>query len=157
MTRDESALDDRRIPAVALLLGAGGLIPFVAGAALPAFEIQALAPWEGIIRGALTAYAGLIASFLGGVRWGLGLRDADPDRSAILLIGSVIPSLVAWTAMILPPPHDLTLLIALFLVLGIADVRLVARGEAPRWFGTLRLGLTVGVVGSLVLALALGR
>lgn len=146
--------DDRRIPVSALLLGAGGLLPFFALAVALLFDLSAFAPWDRLIRGALAAYAALIASFLGGVRWGLGLAERDPARQAALFVGAVLPSLAAWVAMALPRPHDLSLLIVIFLGLAVADVRLAMTGAFPRWFGTLRLGLSVGVIGSLVLALA---
>jgi len=146
--------DDRRIPVAALVLGAGGLVPFFMLSVAPLFDLSAIAPWDRLIRGSLAAYAALIASFLGGIRWGLALEERDAARQAVLLAGSVLPALVAWVAMALPRPHDLTLLIALFLGLAVADVRLAMKGGIPRWFGTLRLALSVGVIGSLVLALA---
>lgn len=150
----ETASDDRVIPPVALLLGAAGLIPFLVPALALHFDLSAIAPWDRMIRGGLAAYAALIASFLGGVRWGVALRAAPGGMRNALFVLSVLPSLVAWVALALPRPHDLSLLIALFLGLAVADVHLAARGDVPRWFGTLRLGLSIGAVGALILTFA---
>ncbi len=150
----ENASDDRAIPTPALLLGAAGLIPFLLPALALHFDLSAISPWDRMIRGGLAAYAALIASFLGGVRWGVALRAGPEAGRTALFVVSVLPSLVAWIALALPRPHDLSLLIALFLGLAVMDVRLAARGDVPRWFGTLRLALSTGAVGALILAFA---
>src|SRR3990167_1974488 len=62
-------LHDPNDTALARTLGHAGLIPFVLLAALLWLVDAALQAWVAI---ALTAYAALIASFLGGVHWGIG-------------------------------------------------------------------------------------
>lgn len=148
--------DDRDIPRWALILGLAGLLPFL-GLTL-AYAMQ----WEtrfgltpGYARDVLVSYGAIILAFLGGIRWGVGLRHGDSAHAAKMFIVSVVIPLGAWVALFLPKPHDLTWLIAIFLVVGVADVALVTKGHAPRWFGTLRTILTVGVVGCLIAALAL--
>ena len=146
--------DPRTIPLAALLLGAGGVLPFaaLAVAALLGLEWRyGFAP--GTARTGLIAYGAVILSFLGGVRWGIGLRHGDEHQTGLLVV-SVLPSLAAWLALMLPRPHDFTLLIACFLALAVADFAMVRRGHAPAWYATLRLLLTAAVVLVLIVALA---
>ncbi|OGA98107.1 MAG: hypothetical protein A3E25_10250 [Burkholderiales bacterium RIFCSPHIGHO2_12_FULL_69_20] len=83
----------------ARLLGHAGLLPFVLGALL---VWVGLAPdLHAFVTLALSAYAGLIVSFLGGIHWGLAFRHSAPPAS--LFIWGVVPSLVAWLAVIMPP------------------------------------------------------
>lgn len=143
--------DDNKIPLSALLLGLLGLIPFLSP------SLALLIPYDPYELGArafhmmLVTYAALIASFLGGVRWGNAL--AKPHRHGLDFTVSVIPSLVAWLALATPRPYDLVVLLGVFLMLGVGDVGLAMRGHAPRWFGKLRVILTTGVTASLLLAL----
>ncbi|MHB2166851.1 DUF3429 domain-containing protein [Alsobacter sp. R-9] len=147
--------DPRSVPPDALLLGAGGVLPFaaLATAALLGLDWRYGLPHD-TFRQALVGYGAVILSFLGGVRWGVGLRPGHPDRVRLLAV-SVIPALAAWVALVLPRPHDLALLIACFLALAVADVSMVRRGHAPGWYATLRLGLTAAVVLVLIVALAM--
>lgn len=143
--------DDKKIPLIALVLGLLGLIPFIS----PVIAI--LIPYDPFEMGMrafhmmLVTYAALIASFLGGVRWGNALEK--PHRHGLDFTISVVPSLIAWLALAMPRPYDLMILLAVFLMLGIGDVGLATRGHAPRWFGKLRVILTTGVTISIVLAL----
>ena len=142
---------DNKIPLIALILGLLGLIPFLSP------SLALLIPYDPYELGArafhmmLVTYAALIASFLGGVRWGNALEK--PHRHGLDFTVSVIPSLVAWLALATPRPYDLVVLLAVFLTLGISDVGMAARGHAPRWFGKLRVILTTGVTLSLLVAL----
>lgn len=133
-------------PPSALGLGAAGLVPFVGLAAL---VIAGGAELMGIAaRPALLLYGAIIASFLGGIRWGLaaarglGLRDYGL---------SVLPSLLAWAALALPAPWDLRGMGLLVLGWGLVDQDLPRRGIAPIWLGRLRLALS-GVAGLSLLA-----
>lgn len=142
---------EKNIPLIALVLGLLGLIPFIS----PVLAL--LIPYDPFDMGMrafhmiLVTYAALIASFLGGVRWGNALEK--PHRHTLDFTISVIPSLIAWLALATPRPYDLVLLLAVFLMLGIGDVGLATRGHAPIWFGKLRVILTTGVTLSLLLAL----
>ena len=90
-------------------LGYAGLIPFVGLAGLM---------WlvEGDVHAfvamALSAYAATIAAFLGGIHWGMGLPLDAPARRFHLVWG-VIPSLVAWVALLMPAFAGLPLLAVL--------------------------------------------
>lgn len=152
--RDTAQDDPRAIPLSALLLGAAGVLPFaaLAAAALLGLEWRYGFP-PGMARTGLVAYGAVILSFLGGVRWGLALKHGAEHQTGLLVV-SVLPSLAAWLALMLPRPHDLTLLIACFLALAVADFAMVRRGHAPAWYATLRLLLTAAVVLVLIVALA---
>lgn len=151
--------DDRQIPVVPLWLGLAGAIPFVALSGLiilPHFDVSSGVP-DRLLHHALLTYAALIASFLGGVRWGLSFA-APKSRQSTLFIVSVCPSLVAWLALAVPRPYDLIVLITLFLCLLVLDIHVVQQRLVPRWFGSLRLILSFFVVLSLLgpLAIELG-
>lgn len=159
---DHPLHDDRTIPAMALWLGLGGAIPFVGLSGSMLLQYLGLIPDlelpERLFYHLLMTYAALIASFLGGIRWGLALqREAPAAIANRLLWVSVIPCLIGWAALALPRPYDNLVLLGLFLWLVMIDVRLVLRGLAPRWFGMLRIGLTALVLASLVVALLVSR
>jgi Protein of unknown function (DUF3429) len=152
-------VDDRPVPAVPLWLGLAGAVPFVGLSALivlPHFDIN-LGLAERFLHHALLTYAALIASFLGGVRWGVAFT-APSYRQSSLFVVSILPSLVAWLALALPRPYDLVLVLTLFLCMLVIDIWLVRERLMPRWFGSLRLLLSALVVLSLLgpLALELG-
>ena len=90
-------------------LGYSGLIPFV-GLAL---AIWLLPAHQARVTSALLGYGATIASFLGAIHWGLTMRDPQGPNTSRLIWG-VVPSLVAWLALMLPTLHGL-LLIALLL------------------------------------------
>jgi len=146
--------DDRAIPPTALLLGAAGVLPFVvlALAALLRLEDRVALP-PGLARAGLVAYGVVIVSFLGGVRWGVGL--SRPDKATWMFVVSVLAPIAAWGALFMPRPHDIAILVGCFLVLGVSDVMLAAQGAVPRWYGTLRGILTTAVVAVLIFALAM--
>lgn len=141
-----------RIPTVPLLLGLGGLVPFAGLAALLASgRSEALGLPADTVRAALVAYGALIASFLGGIRWGAALREGDGGAARDLIL-SVAPSLLAWGCFALPSGGRLPALAALIGLWSFVDQDLARRSLAPRWFGRLRAILSTGAA----LALALG-
>ena len=145
------------IPPVPLGLGAAGLIPFVCLAVLLLIGAHDILGWTaGGMRTALLTYGAVIASFLGGIRWGLALTQPDPARAVRDFVLSVIPSLLAWSTLAFPAPWDLRALGALILILGLVDQDLVASGNAPPWFGRLRLGLSLRAGLALLIARAAG-
>ena len=151
----------RRIPPAPLVLGLGGLIPFwglalgLLAGGMPAYQgmPRALARLSADrLDLALAAYAAIIVSFLGGIRWGFAVREGD--RGSQYAIG-VTPSLLAWAALAAPEPWRLVSLGALLIVLWPLDRGLVRDGVAPAWFGRLRMILSLGA-GTAVLVGALG-
>ena len=124
---------------LALRLGHLGLLPFVVGALLVWLvggrDVEAHA-W---ISFAVSAYAALIISFLGGIYWGLGFRQAEP--SAQPFVWGVLPSLGAWVALVMPAYAGLVLHGVMLIVCYLVDRRLYPALGAAAWL-TLRFRLS---------------
>jgi Protein of unknown function (DUF3429) len=142
-------------PKTPLFLGLGGLVPFVGlslalatGFVIPGFE-------DGdSMRVALVGYGVAILSFLGGVRWGLAIKQSEDggskaDRDFII---SVIPPLVGWFAWFQTSPADLWWLALAHVLLGLLDYGLACRIVVPEWYGRMRLALAGIAALSLMLA-----
>ena len=151
-------MDERR--AVNLLTLAGG-IPFV-GLTLWTFTDIAYSIRVDVAVVLLMLYAALILSFLGGVRFGMEVRDPVPGAAANL-VWSVVPSLLAWFLLAVSYASAMAsnmdgigwgfALFALAFVLQfIWDSASVRAGEMPAWFGAVRRRITLIVVPSLLLA-----
>lgn len=146
-----ASADLRRAPAPFALLGAGGLIPFVAGA---------LACWFGpegdrsVILHWLVGYAMVILSFVGALHWGIVMMDAAATERDRWLgaLWSVMPALVAWSALVLPSIFGLRLMAGTFVLQLYMDRQIAQRHPVPGWFVPLRLRLTLVGVASLVAA-----
>lgn len=108
-------------------------------------------PWRDQTVLLLATYAAVILSFLGGIRWGLGMvtRDGGSPRD---LIASCAPPLLGWAAIFVPVPYGFALFAAAFAAQGAWDAFAVQSGIAPRWFGSVRTLLTALVVAAMVLA-----
>jgi hypothetical protein len=119
-------------------LGYGGLLPFV-GLALGAWL---LAPGQQALAAqALLGYSASILSFLGAIHWGLTMRN-PAGQSAGLLVWGVVPSLVAWLALLLPVSTGLLLIAALLWVCFVTDRAVYPRMGLRAWL-PMRLLLTV--------------
>ena len=123
-------------PGWALSLGYAGLIPFAAGA-LALWGALGLPPPVAALG--LAAYAAMIVSFLGGIHWGLAF--AHPPAPALLFGWGVVPSLVAWLALLLPPPTGLSVLAAMLVLSYAVDRRVYRRHGLAQWL-PLRLHLS---------------
>ncbi|MDX2290558.1 MAG: DUF3429 domain-containing protein [Hyphomicrobiaceae bacterium] len=135
------------VPAAALWLGWLGVMPFAALPLAGALGIDV--PFAGW-RWALVVYGAVILSFMGGARWGLAMAEAGRNNSALLarrLAISVTPALWAWATVLVggATAHSLLALIAGFALLLAYDLVGARDGSAPRWYGVLRLRLTVAV------------
>ena len=105
---------------------------------------------------ALVTYSAVILSFLGGIQWGLALRDdpATENGRAQALGWSVIPSLAAWGVLWLPSSLSQVVGAAFVLLCAWgADVHFSRRGIVPGWFLVLRTTITA-LVGATLLAAA---
>ena len=121
----------------ARVLGLAGLLPFIAGAAaLVGLQAPGLQAWAAT---ALVAYGALIATFLGGIHWGLAMRGVQPI--SVRLGWGVSPSLLGWVALLLPVSPGLWLLAALLVTCYAVDRKLYASAGLSGWLG-LRLQLT---------------
>ena len=127
--------------ATAKRLGYAGLIPFVLLAALLWTVEVDLRPWLAI---ALTSYAALIATFLGGIHWGIAAEQPKSERSFHLIWG-ITPSLVAWLALIMPAYAGLPLIAVLLAVCYLVDRKTYPPAGWAAWL-PMRLTLTVVAV-----------
>ena len=114
-------------------LGHLGLAPFVLGALLIWVSVwTGLAPdLHEFVTMSLSAYSGLIVSFLGGIHWGLAFRMTAPP--AMLFIWGVVPSLVAWLAVMMPPYAGLVVHGVMLLVCYAVDRRVYPVQGAAQW------------------------
>lgn len=130
-------------------LGYAGLIPFVFGALLMFLVADDVQPLVAI---ALTSYGAVIASFLGGIHWGLALRENVALRTFHLIWG-VTPSLFAWVSVVMPAYAGLPLLGVLLLACYLVDRRTWPSAGLRHWM-TLRFRLTLVSVLSCLLGAA---
>jgi hypothetical protein len=132
------------IPHVALVLGLAGLIPFVASAAA---SLVADTVTSQLALKSLAAYAAVILSFLGGVRWGVLLPERARFDSYGPAVISVLPSIIAWCALLLDTRGMLVLLLIGLLAQYLIDSEWSPLGQGihfPRWYPRLRLLLSAG-------------
>ncbi|KQP50424.1 DUF3429 domain-containing protein [Methylobacterium sp. Leaf108] len=138
------------VPLIAVVLGLGGLIPFIGFAALSLSGNDGGLGTIGLSpRLILSAYGAVIASFLGGIRWGAAAAREGGNADYVI---AIVPSLVAWAALAIPAPWDLRVLGLLVLGWGLVDQDLVRRGLVPLWLGRLRLVLSSVAGVSLLVA-----
>ncbi len=132
------------VPATAIWLGALGLLPFGGTALAAAFLDHRYGVWA---MAALMAYGAVILSFLGGIHWGLAIAsDAGNGTLPRRLVVGVVPSLVAWAGLLLPPRVGLLVLAAGFAAILYVDFRAARIGEAPPWYPRLRGPLSAVVL-----------
>jgi len=136
--------------APALILGIGGLIPFVGLASLAGFGPDA---WHDYSLLALSCYGAVILTFVGALHWGYALkRPAFEGEAWLQYAFSVAPALLAWLSLLLPVSAALRLQAASLLVCYVFD-RVSARSDpVPAWFLKLRAALTAFGAASLALA-----
>lgn len=139
-------MQETRMPSLRLpwWLGLAGLLPFVM-----ALAGSWLAPGFGQVLAirAFLYYSAVILSFLGGIHWGIAMMVEAPGSATFRrrLMVSMVPSLIAWPALLID-----AMLGAWALMAGFAGVRLYESldgGRAlPGWYGRLRTWLTLAVV-----------
>lgn len=112
----------RRPSPAAWALGLAGLIPFVVGVAAMRWPGLLPSPVPGGAAGALAAYGAVIVSFLGGIHWGLAMSGAG-GQTPLRLAWGVVPSLLAWPALLLPPAWSLAVLAAALVLCFMVDRR----------------------------------
>ncbi len=133
------------IPRLPLLLGLAGLLPF-----LVTSSAAWLAPmvWQVIAIKAFVYYSAVILSFLGGVQWGVamagGSPEASPFRRRMLL--AMVPSLIAWPALLLHPVDSAWVLAAGFVLVRLHELSREGRALLPSWYQGMRTLLTLVVL-----------
>ncbi|XP_022068607.1 transmembrane protein 69-like [Acanthochromis polyacanthus] len=141
-----------KAPKPALYLGFSGLIPFLSAPLLMA-ATQSFYPE---VAYAQMVYGASIVSFLGGARWGFAIPEGSPAQPDWMNLGnSVVPSLVAWLALLC---RDNIAEGALVVIMGLGlslhyDLTLLP--GYPAWFKAMRTILTLVATFSLVATLAL--
>lgn len=142
-----AALHDPDDRALATTLGHAGLIPFALLTALLWLVNVEVQVWVAM---ALAAYAALIASFLGGIHWGIGwlagqqasLRgEAGHHFQRNHFLWGIVPSLLAWPGLLMPAFAGLPWLGFVLIVCYLADRTLYARAGLQSWL-TLRFRLS---------------
>ena len=121
---------------VAKRLGTLALLPFVTGAALVWFVRSDAHPHVGA---ALSAYAAVVIAFLGGVHWGFGFMEPVPEPR--LFLWGVVPALVAWLAVLMPPHAGLVIHGVMLAACYLVDRKVYPVQGAAAWL-TLRFRLT---------------
>ena len=144
------AKTQQRIPTPALVLGLAGLLPFLISAFLT-FGADVKSSAMGLLS--LGTYGAVILSFLGGIRWGLIVNNKAQLQKWSPLAWSVVPSLIAWPALLLPSRYMLSVLAVGFVFQYAMDNEAIKAKKMPLWFGRLRLILTTGAVLSLLAGL----
>ncbi len=100
---------------------------------------------------ALKAYGATITSFLGAIHWGLAMQVPSERTPVFHLVWGVVPSLLAWLALLLSPSAGLVLLaVSLGLCFAI-DRATYAQFKLHHWL-PLRLQLTMVAASSCLLA-----
>lgn len=133
------------LPRLPLALGLAGLIPFVTTAAMAWWAPLA---WQVVSIKAFLFYGAVILSFLGGVQWGvaMSLESAESAGFRRRLLLSMVPSLIAWPALLLHPYSGAWVLAAGFLLVRLHEAGRDSRELQPAWYQTLRTLLTMAVV-----------
>lgn len=130
-------------------LGYAGLAPFLLLTALMWLVDAELLPFVSV---ALGGYAATIVSFLGGVHWGIGFMK-DEAEPRFHLIWGVVPSLIAWIALMMPAYAALPLLGLVLLACYLVDRKTYPPAGLAQWL-PMRLRLTVVATLSCVLGAA---
>jgi len=144
------------IPRAALLLGLAGLIPFLWGAltlvsdGAAGFGLQTFGP-RFVAPYVLLSYGTVILAFMSGVLWGFATK-AEGQVAATGYALSVLPALWAFFFVGGGPISAAIYLIVGFIGLLGLDWLFWKQGLAPAWWMTLRVMLTVVVVGCLAMA-----
>lgn len=140
-----AAMPDVALPATVAWLGYGGLVPFLVLAPASVLDENHAVYWAD----GLFAYGAIILSFIGALHWGFALSlgatssEAARTRRNGCFAWSVVPALMAWLALLLPPLLASLLLIAGFIAHYRQDRRLAAVADLPPWYMPLRLRLSV--------------
>lgn len=145
------------VPVLISALGNAGLVPF-AGLCLLMWVVneQAL-PYVAL---AMVAYAALIASFLGGIHWGVvwlhhvkspGLSELDKKTAKQHLVWGITPTILAWPGVLMPAFAALPWLGMILVACYLVDRKLFPATGLDTWL-TLRFRLSIASAFSCFLA-----
>ncbi len=143
----------------AWILSLAGFIPFCALSILIYVNGDAH-PLSSLFLDMFKIWSAIILSFLGGIRWGAAISGASFDSQLTheeqfanphILFFSILPSLGALLALLLPSIYCIPVLMVCFCLQGVWDSFSAVRGDLPKWMGSLRIVLTVLVVAAHIL------
>ena len=138
--------------ALAVRLGFAGLVPLIVLslwlAGIPVDHV-----WREMTIRLLTGYAAVVLSFLGGMRWALAVAGAYAETRRDIAI-SVVPALLGWAVMFIPPHFGFVLLAVAFAAHGAWDALAGQSGIMPAWFVRQRTQLTAAAVITMIIAFA---
>ena len=121
---------------IATRLGALALVPFALGALLVWVVRPEAHPYAAT---ALSAYAAVVVSFLGGIHWGFAFRQPAPAPR--LFVWGVVPALVACVGVVMPPYAGLVIHGVMIVVCYLVDRKVYPQQGAAVWL-TLRFRLS---------------
>jgi hypothetical protein len=133
---------------IAHRLGYLALAPFVVGAVL---VWPATGAWHAATALALSAYAAVVLSFIGALHWGMAF--ARPTPTARPFVWGVIPSLVAWVAVLTPLRAGLCIHAVMLAICYLVDRATYPALGAAAWL-PLRLRLTIVATASCLVGAA---
>lgn len=131
-----NAAESKGLNPIAERLGYLGLLPFVLGTLLVWLVREDAHPY---VTAMLSSYAAVIISFLGGIHWGLAMRQSIPSPQPF--VWGVVPSLGAWIAVVMPAYAGLVVHGVLLIVCYLVDRRSYPALGAGAWL-TLRFRLS---------------
>lgn len=138
------------LPPHAAALGYAGLVPLV-GCAL-ALLIAGEPPLRHVVERVLIGYGAVILAFLGGVHWGLVLREQS-ERAATMLAIGVMPALAGVASTFIAFEMAVVVQVALFGGFWLYEHRVLGPALLPAPYLALRRWLTLIVIAALGLAL----
>ncbi len=140
-------------PTIVLLLGYGGLIPFI-GLAL--ISLISIFP-RPFVESAIFYYAATILSFVAALHWGFAMtiKSLSEKEQTRRYLWSIIPPLLAWVALLMTPSICALILIGGFIAHLWQDLRFnkLTEVDLPEWFIPLRIRLTTVAVTCLTVLL----
>ena len=144
------------IPKTPLALTLSGVLPFV-GLAFAIWHWRSDIALQQTAALWLLVYGAVIASFLGGVRWGNAIAQGDTPSGNTLAV-SVLPPLIAW---VLVGLFFRYLSVELFLGMAVLFALLYIWDKGSislqSWYRNLRIWPTLGATASLLAAYLLLR
>ena len=126
-------------------LGYSGWLPVAALLAAALID----ASWQGWATRVATIYAATIFCFLGGIQWGFALHSSHPHIRVRRLFVSILPSLWAMIALLLPARLSIVALVVGLALLLTYETMERADQVYPSWYLGLRTRLTLLLVAAI--------
>ena len=124
------------------MIGRQCLVQFLAGSVLAGLLLVGggHGVWSAVTVDAFKTWSAITLSFLGGIRFGLGLRTDKPDNLPVLVL---VPAAIGWVALFAPDNIGVAVLLLAQCAQGAWDSLSASRGATPSWFGNSRIVWTL--------------